>query len=271
VSGLVPDPAILAPAFGLAALYRRGWRRRPTQGPDRAQGGEPGRFLLGLAAVVAALAPGVEQLAHRSFAGHMAQHLLLVLVAAPLLGTARPVTTLMLAVRTPTPVPSHRSAGTHWVAPLAVAAGSLHLATMLAWHLPPLYDAAVASSALHRVEHASLLGTAVLAWAAVAAAARCGDGRALVAVVVLALNALAGAGLGVVLLSAPLILYDSYATAGPAALDAQRLGGAMMKVGSVVVHAGAAVWIATAWLSRIDRDGSPAGPDRVAARLPDRL
>jgi hypothetical protein len=53
---------------------------------------------------------------------------------------------------------------------LVLVAGTLHLATMLLWHLPPLFDAAVASSQWHRVEHATLLGTAVIAWSAVGAA-----------------------------------------------------------------------------------------------------
>jgi putative membrane protein len=209
------------------------------------------RFLLGLATVLLAVAPAMEQLAHRSFAGHMVQHLLLTLVASPLIGTARPVATLWRGsggAPRPGPVVAAPAAA------LVLLAGTLHLATMLLWHLPPLYDAAVASAPLHRVEHATLLGTAVLAWAAVGAATQHGDGAALAAVAALAVNALAGAGLGVVLLAAPLPLYDAHAAFGSGAFDAQRLGGALMKVGSSPCKAGAAVLIAASWIGRTEAD-----------------
>lgn len=264
MSDLVAAPAFLVPATAIGALYLRGWRRRRSSPDPVARGaattGELWRFVGGLVVAALAVAPIVEQLAHRSFAGHMLQHLLLVLVAAPLLGTTRPVTTLGLAIAPGAVERTRRRLSSHWLGPFVLIAGALHLATRVSWHLPPLYDAAIASVTLHRLEHASLLGTAVLAWTAVVATARSGDARVLVGVVVLALNALAGAGLGVVLLSAPLVLYDSYAALGPEALDAQRVGGAMMKVGSVVVHAGAAVWIATAWLSRSEHDEGSVDP-----------
>jgi hypothetical protein len=112
------------------------------------------RFLLGLATVMVAVAPAMEQLANRSFAGHMVQHLLLTLVAAPLMGTARPVATRWRGSGA-APRPARVVAAP--TAVLVLLAGTLHLATMLLWHLPPLYDAAVASAPLHRVEHAILL------------------------------------------------------------------------------------------------------------------
>jgi hypothetical protein len=74
------------------------------------------------------------------------------------------------------------------------------------------------------------------------------------------MNALAGAGLGVVLLSAPVPLYGWYADLGPVALDHQRVGGALMKVSAVVVHAGAAVWIVTRRLHRLSAESEPAAP-----------
>jgi hypothetical protein len=92
-------------------------------------------------------------------------------------------------------------------------------------HAPPGDHAALASAAALRRRRrlrAAAPGrardparTAVLAWSAVGAAARRGDGAALAAVAALAVNALAGAGLGVVLLAAQLPLYDAYAAFGP--------------------------------------------------------
>jgi putative membrane protein len=265
---MLPDLALLVPVAGAGALYLRGWRRRAAAGAGVTSGGEPWRFVAGLGVVLVALAPVVDDLAHRSFAGHMLQHLLLTIVAAPLIGTARPLATLAHAVGSTRALPDRWSRGPA-VAWAALTAGGLHLATMLVWHLPPLYDAALASPTLHQLEHLTLLGTAVAAWTAVVAAARAGGTRTLAAVVALAANALAGAGLGVVLLSAPIPLYDGYAALGAVALDEQRLGGAMMKVGSVLVHAGAAVWITAAWLHRLQRDtdgGEVASPTPAPTR-----
>jgi cytochrome c oxidase assembly factor CtaG len=99
----------------------------------------------------------------------------------------------------------------------------------------------------------------VLAWGAIVLAARAQGARPLAAAVGLAMNALAGAGLGVVLLSAPVPLYGWYADLGAVALDQQRVGGALMKVSAVVVYAGAAVWIVTRWLQRLAADPDGAG------------
>jgi cytochrome c oxidase assembly factor CtaG len=90
------------------------------------------------------------------------------------------------------------------------------------------------------------------------------DAAVLAAVAALGVDALAGAGLGVVLLAAPVPLYDAYVPFGPAALDGQRLGGALMKVGTVAVHAGAAALIAASWLGRAELDEHPVVAVRAA-------
>jgi putative membrane protein len=269
VMTVAPDPSLVLAVVVAGLLYLRGWQRRPGRGADARTAGELGRFVVGLVVVLVALSPAAEQLAGRSFAWHMVQHQLLVLLAAPLLASARPLLAALHASRRRVLDPDAALAGSQrsgqlpraagW---LAVGAGAVHLCTMLAWHLPPLYDAAMADARLHHLEHLSLLGTAVVAWGAILLAARDRGARALAAVVGLAMNALAGAGLGVVLLSAPVPLYGWYAELGAVALDQQRVGGALMKVSAVVVYAGAAVWIVTRWLQRLaadpDGDGAPS-------------
>jgi putative membrane protein len=271
---VLPEPQLLLAAAGAAALYVRGWRRHAEAGGGTRRVGELVRFACGLLVLLAALSTWLETAASGSFAWHMVQHQLLVLVAAPLLASARPLRT----VRGPGDVqtggiPADRGGArpgrpASASGPLALGAAAVHLATVLAWHLPPLYDAAMADARLHAVEHLTLLGTALLAWGAVLTVARHREARALLAAVGLAMNALAGAGLGVVLLSAPVPLYGWYADLGAVALDHQRVGGALMKVSAVLVHAGAAVWIVTRWLHRLSAEPDPASVPVVGGRPP---
>lgn len=77
---------------------------------------------------------------------HMVEHLVLTTVAAPLLA-------LLL----------RRRASAGWLAVGVVASTT----AILVWHAPPMFDAADDDPALHAVEHASFVGTAVLLWWAV--------------------------------------------------------------------------------------------------------
>jgi putative membrane protein len=256
-------PLLLAVA-GIAALGWRGWRRRRTAGPAEAPAIDAAarRGAVGLGVVLLALVSGLDGLAHASFTWHMVQHQLLLLVAAPLLASAAPLTTARAAIGRPA-----RDAG-GWLdademGVTVLVAGALALATLFVWHVPAAYDAALASRPIHHLEHLTLLGTATLAWGAILGVAR--DDRVLASVLVLAVMAISGAGLGVVLLTSGTPLY-AYAAADPvAALTQQRLGGALMKVGALVVYAGAAVWLLLRWFERLEREtaaGTPMTPAR---------
>lgn len=238
----------LAAAFGFVVLHRRAVRRREDLAPRNSLW-----LGLGLLAAVAALSPGLEDAASSSFAWHMVQHQLFTLVAAPLIASARPLAVLGSA-RTRTQRAA--SMADDPAGPVLLAA-VLHLAVLLAWHLPVAYDAALADPRVHLLEHATLLGSAVVLWAWVFVASR-DDRRFVAGVVALAATAIVGAGLGVVLLSAPAPLYAAYVDAG--ALDQQRVGGALMKVGALLVHAGAATVLTVHWLQRLeDQEALTAG------------
>lgn len=128
---------------------------------------------LGVVVLVIALAPPLEPLSHSSFAAHMAQHMLLAVVAPPLvvLGGAH------LALLRALPRRARRRLG-----PLIAASASrrirrvltngpvafaLHTAAIWIWHAPRFYAAALHSDALHGMEHLCLLGTGVLLWASI--------------------------------------------------------------------------------------------------------
>lgn len=248
---MVPDAALLLAAIGATAVHRRGVP--PVAGsrlPMRGWG-----FALGLLVTVVAVAPGVEAAAERSFVWHMGQHQLLLLVAAPLIATSAPLRSLWSgATGRPWRDDGPRIGGAAaWPLPAALLA----VAVLLAWHVPALYDVAMAHPPVHLLEHATLLGSAVALWSAVVHAAR-DRSRLGLAVLALAGTAIAGAALGVVLLTAPQPLYAAYATGGPVALEQQQVGGALMKVGALLVHAGAAVGITLRWLHRLEDSPVPA-------------
>lgn len=247
---MVPDAAVVLAAVGLAVIHRRGVR---ASADGRSLPLHGWGLAAGLVVAVLAVAPVVEAAAERSFVWHMAQHQLLLLLAAPLIATAQPLRSTWAGItgrswRVNRP---GRMAG--WTLP----AGLLAVAVLLIWHVPAFYDLAMAAPAVHVVEHGTLLGSAVALWAAVVHAAQ--DRRRLgLAVVALAGTAIAGAALGVVLLTAPRPLYAAYASGGSIALEQQQVGGALMKVGGLLVHAGAAVAITLRWLHRLEDWSVPA-------------
>jgi putative membrane protein len=105
-----------------------------------------------MAVIVATLSPALEAAASRRLSTHMVQHLLLVLVAAPLLVAGRPVRLERPGLRIVT----------HPVVALTLSVGGFWV-----WHLPRLYDAALTHIPLHVVEHGVFLGGGLLFWAIV--------------------------------------------------------------------------------------------------------
>ncbi len=101
----------------------------------------------------------------------MGQHLLLTMMAAPLLLLGNPLPLVLWGlprrVRWPLAIPLRRrgwlrsalSALTFWP-----VAGLLHVTAVWLWHLPSLYDAAVEHEFVHAVEHAIFFATAILFW-----------------------------------------------------------------------------------------------------------
>ncbi len=105
---------------------------------------------------------------------HMVQHLILILVCAPLFVLARPLPALVWALphelRTSIGRTWHRQ---HWLArswsaiTQPVAAATLFSLVFLTWHMPPLYQAAIRNDGIHALEHMSFLGIGVIFWWAV--------------------------------------------------------------------------------------------------------
>jgi len=160
-----------------AVLYWLGGRRRVSAGHGLEQAGRTTAFALGLLAVVVALDSPLDPLADTLFAAHMAQHVLLLTVAPPLIVLSAPWTRLWqplplgfrrsvakAIVRSPRARPLRLAA--HAVAhPLC--AWTLFNVTMVVWHVPVLYDLTLRSQAVHELEHGLFFTTGLLFWGAV--------------------------------------------------------------------------------------------------------
>lgn len=230
-------------------------------------------FGAGLLLLGAALLSPLDALAHGLLSAHMLQHLLLVAAAAPLLVVGAPVAALVRSLpprarrrlASAAAGPLRRLGG--WGSPgwLAVAFGG-HLVVLLAWHVPALYQGALAGSGLHTLEHATFLGTALLFWGAVAAAARraaYGMGIAL-----LFLTSMASGVLAALLMFSPRAWYPANASAagswGLTALEDQQIAAGLMWVPGGLVYAAAAILLFVTWLRAAAHRMELGGPARAA-------
>src|SRR5262245_62182894 len=100
--GAAPDvslvrPEVVAPLLIVAGTYVVGWWRLRRRGGDIA-GWRVAASAAGWLSVLVALSSPFDRLAHASFAAHMTQHLLLIVVAAPLVLLADPFAALCWAL-----------------------------------------------------------------------------------------------------------------------------------------------------------------------------
>jgi cytochrome c oxidase assembly factor CtaG len=131
-------------------------------------------FVGGLLTIAIAVASPIDAYAGRLFWVHMTQHVLLTMVAPPLILLGRPWPRVFrpvpLRVRRPvaravlagtTLGPARRAA--RWLGGPLPAFALFNL-TLLAWHLPVLYDLTLRNGVVHDFEHALFFTTALVFW-----------------------------------------------------------------------------------------------------------
>jgi putative membrane protein len=150
-------PSTVIGLLVLAAIYII---RAAQAGPDQSLSGTRKlSFFASLFVIFAALNGPIHDLSDNYlFSGHMVQHLLLTLVAPPLLvsGTTGAMLRPALDVRGVGP--------TARVLTRPAICFAVFNVTLAAWHIPALYNAALANHAIHIVEHLTFIATAVLMW-----------------------------------------------------------------------------------------------------------
>jgi putative membrane protein len=179
---LLPFPALLHPAaqigwryfsvhwstvIGIAALFAfYEWRVRvhrvPAATPEELAGPTRGQrtlFVSGLFVLFLSLNGPLHDLSdYYLFSAHMVQHLVLTLVVPPLLILGTPGWMLRPALN----IPWVNS----WARRLTGARATFMIfnVVLAAWHLPPLYNLAMANHNVHIVEHLMFLVSATLMW-----------------------------------------------------------------------------------------------------------
>ena len=257
--------AVALPLLLAGGLYFRGlhraWRRA---GPERGvRRGEALAFGAGLAVLAVMLAMPLHAWGRLRFAPHMLEHGLLTMAAAPLLAAGRPGVPYLLGLPWPWRarvgrVLANERLRRFWrrlVHP--GVAWTLHGGALWLWHAPPLFEAALASEAVHYLQHLTLLVSALLFWASLLP--RRADTRSrIVAVFSLFTTSIHATLLGALLTLSPTIWYARYAgveaSGGLSALEDQQLAGLIMWVPFGVVYLAAALALLAAVLRD---DGGP--------------
>jgi putative membrane protein len=253
------EPWIVALLLMSLGLYVAGYRRLCARS-KRGLGirtRQLAAFVIGWLTLVAALDSPLDALSAALFSAHMVQHELMMIVAAPLLVLGRPLAVwlwafpgrarhvIVAAVRSP---PLHRL----WRALCApLVAWLLHAAALWAWHMPRLFEAALASPSIHTLQHGSFLLSALLFWWAVFGdgARREQSGYAML----LLFTTMAHTGaLGALLTLAPGLWYPAYieptSALGFDPLQDQQLGGLVMWVPGGLAYLIAAIATGARWL-----------------------
>jgi putative membrane protein len=254
------DPDVVLPllvsgalyALGLARLWRRAGRGR---GITAAQAG---RFAAGWMLLVAALVSPLDALGEWLFSAHMVQHELLMAIGAPLLVLGRPLEAWTWGLPAAWRPALGRIGHARWLrAPWAVltdplGAWTVHAIALWAWHVPPFFRAALAHPALHAVQHACFLGTALMFWWAVfGRGVREPGGSSLAGLYTTMMHS---GALGALLTFAPTVWYG-YAAERTAAfhltpLEDQQLGGLVMWGPGGLAYLVASLFIVAAWMRR---------------------
>jgi putative copper resistance protein D len=281
----LPTIPLLVAALVWVSAVRRVNRAHPA---NRVPPLRTAAFFGGLFAIAVALLSGIERYDTVLFSVHMVQHILLALVAAPLLALAAPITLLLRVVSPETrrrrilPVLHSRLVR---AASFPVVAWLLFTGFMWAAHFSPLFDRALEDPLVHDLEHAIFLGTALLFWWPAVGAdpspwRMSHPARAMYVFLQMPQNTF----LAVALLSAKAPLYQHYATLvrswGPTPLaDQEAAAGIMWFVGDLIFLT-AILLLVAAWMRHDERrtaqedrraDAARAALREREARLADRL
>ncbi|MGH7657075.1 MAG: cytochrome c oxidase assembly protein [Gemmatimonadales bacterium] len=259
--------ALVITGVAYAVGLRRMWARsHPGGGVSR---GCAVAFAGGLGALAFALLSPVDSLGEFLLSAHMIQHLILILIAAPLIVAGMPATALLWSL----PAGARRAAGQWWNHSRVVRPGvraCLHPAviwflaagTLLTWHLPALYQAALGNSAVHAVEHLSFVATSIGFWWVVLQPSghrRLPLGEAIPFVIA---AGIVHAMLGALLTFSAFAWYPAQSRAaslwGLTPLEDQQLAGLIMWIPAAMVYLGVTAWLFLKWLDSRAREASPA-------------
>lgn len=245
-------------------------------------------FLAGLAAIELALQSPIEHYDTTLFSVHMIQHILLTMIAAPLLVASGPITLLLRFAR-----PAFRR---RWILPVLhsrvlkvltfpVVAWILFAAVMWGTHFSPVFNASLEEPLVHQLEHLAYLATALLFWWPVFGVDPTPWRMAYpLRVLYVFLQMPQNTFLALAIYSSSEALYPHYASLerawGPTVLADQQLAGGLMWVIGDLTFLVAILYVVMGWMRQEDRntaradarmDAEMAEIQRREVQLADRL
>lgn len=194
------------------------------------------------ACVLAALAlfGPLDEWAETNTAAHMVQHMLMMVVIAPLWVIARPLPQWHALQPTATRV---LLAPLLWGAGYPLLAAAVHGAVIWLWHAPKLYVLALENPWWHLFEHLCFLLSAGVFWWSVLRAQQTATPRALLALLFTLMHT---GFLGALLTFSEVSLYGAERP-----LAHQQLAGLLMWVLGGLPYFAAALWIGWRWFKRV--------------------
>lgn len=165
------EPEILLALLLSTVLYVRGWRRLQALAPLKFPLWRLICFLGGVLTIFLAICSPLDAFGSFLLQAHMVQHMLLMMVAPPLLLFGFPYLPILLGL--PRSFVSGvlgpflswkllKKIGRLITHPLVCL--GLFIFSSIFWHIPPLYELALRFPDWHRVEHACFVGTSLLFW-----------------------------------------------------------------------------------------------------------
>ncbi len=165
------NPWVLIPTIFIALLYARGWRQLHRRAPHHFGLSQLMAFYAGLITILYALISPLDAFAGWLLTVHMVQHLLLMMVAPPLILYGAPYLPILSGL--PHDLLKDgvgpflgsrvlRKVGCFVAHP--IFCWSAFIFTSVAWHAPLMYELALRSPTWHQLEHVCFLTTALLFW-----------------------------------------------------------------------------------------------------------
>ena len=269
-------PAILRawtfpPVSVIGVLLLAGGYARGTQLVRRNSGHSYPRrkracFFAGVVVLALCLLSPIDTYSDLLLSVHMAQHLLMTMVVAPLLLLGGPVT---LALQSASPEVRRRyllpTLHSRIIKTLTnpVVAWCAFAVVMWGSHFTPLYERALENQSVHAAEHLLYLGSALLFWLPVVGidptpSRLSHPSRILYLFLAMPQTTF----LGLAIYGSDRVLYPHYLVAtarlGVSPLADQHLAGALMWVSAMVLLLPALAWVLLEWMDREEREGERA-------------
>lgn len=243
------DPMLIGAILAIAVAYLVGCR-----GPHAPSAREQAMFGAGLGILAGALISPLCNLSVALFSARVSQHMMLTLIAAPLIVLGRPERAIAVLMRL------HKTGGHRGRSALTLG-GASYAVAMWTWHMPAPYDATLQNNYIYWAMHATTFGAAILLWHALLLDNATRTGLSLMVGFATALQM---SLLGAVLTLAPKALFSvHFQTTWPwglSPLQDQELGGIIMWVPAGVLFTVYGLVAFAQWMHNVSE---PSGISRA--------